>query len=436
MFDNKSEVISGIPGSGVDHDKAPYCLTEEFVSVYRLHSLIPDNVAFFNIKDGQHEGTLPIVDVSFESARKPFDEGKSGLGLSFADVFYSFGVNYPGAIRAHNMPNFLRDLKIPADKDFPEGRHLDLGTIDILRDRERGVPRYNAFRRLFHMPAAKSFIDLTGGDDKLASELEEVYEGDLEAVDLLVGTLCEPLPKGFGFSDTAFRVFILMATRRIKSDRFIAGDGWCPEVYTREGMDWVQKNTMKDVLCRHFPELAAPLHNVKNVSTVLTRIQGLETNCDRLSRHGRSLARQRLMQDLRRTRQSLEMGMDFGTSWRKWLFCIVFLLGEFKLSVTVVSLFNKNVTGKVGSNIYVLIEVYSITMIILTNMYHQSTTLSVETVFFEARRTSLGQFSILLLHNTTRKTHRPVLLTTIVSNLHTIVNHSNSLIAEILNLVC
>uniref|UniRef100_A0A4E9E5T1 Alpha-dioxygenase 1 n=1 Tax=Gibberella zeae TaxID=5518 RepID=A0A4E9E5T1_GIBZA len=284
VFDNKSEVISGIPGSGVDHDKAPYCLTEEFVSVYRLHSLIPDNVAFFNIKDGQHEGTLPIVDVSFESARKPFDEGKSGLGLSFADVFYSFGVNYPGAIRAHNMPNFLRDLKIPADKDFPEGRHLDLGTIDILRDRERGVPRYNAFRRLFHMPAAKSFIDLTGGDTKLASELEEVYEGDLEAVDLLVGTLCEPLPKGFGFSDTAFRVFILMATRRIKSDRFIAGDGWCPEVYTREGMDWVQKNTMKDVLCRHFPELAAPLHNVKNAFAPWTKLgqtaayAGPETN--------------------------------------------------------------------------------------------------------------------------------------------------------------
>ncbi|EXL58067.1 hypothetical protein FOCG_05027 [Fusarium oxysporum f. sp. radicis-lycopersici 26381] len=284
VFDNKSEVISGIPGSGVDHDNVPYCLTEEFVSVYRLHPLIPDNVAFFSIKDGQHKGTLPIKEVAFESARKPFDEDKSGLGLSFADVFYSFGVNYPGAIRAHNMPNFLRDLNIPGDKDFPQGRHLDLGTIDILRDRERGVPRYNAFRRLFHMAPAKNFLDLTGGDAKLAAELEDVYDGDLEAVDLLVGTLSEPLPKGFGFSDTAFRVFILMATRRIKSDRFLAGDGWCPEVYTREGINWVQNNTMKDVLCRHFPELAATLHNVKNAFAPWTKIgqteayAGPETN--------------------------------------------------------------------------------------------------------------------------------------------------------------
>lgn len=36
-----SEVISGIPGSGVNQDGVPYSLTEEFVSVYRMHSLIP-----------------------------------------------------------------------------------------------------------------------------------------------------------------------------------------------------------------------------------------------------------------------------------------------------------------------------------------------------------------------------------------------------------
>jgi len=36
-----SEVISGIPGSGADQDGVPYSLTEEFTSVYRMHSLIP-----------------------------------------------------------------------------------------------------------------------------------------------------------------------------------------------------------------------------------------------------------------------------------------------------------------------------------------------------------------------------------------------------------
>jgi hypothetical protein len=36
-----SEIISGIPGSGAEQDGAPFSLTEEFVSVYRMHSLMP-----------------------------------------------------------------------------------------------------------------------------------------------------------------------------------------------------------------------------------------------------------------------------------------------------------------------------------------------------------------------------------------------------------
>jgi hypothetical protein len=38
---SKSDVISGIPGSGADHNGVPYSLTEEFTSVYRMHSLLP-----------------------------------------------------------------------------------------------------------------------------------------------------------------------------------------------------------------------------------------------------------------------------------------------------------------------------------------------------------------------------------------------------------
>lgn len=36
-----SEVISGIPGSGTNQDGIPYSMTEEFVSIYRMHPLIP-----------------------------------------------------------------------------------------------------------------------------------------------------------------------------------------------------------------------------------------------------------------------------------------------------------------------------------------------------------------------------------------------------------
>jgi hypothetical protein len=75
--------------------------------------------------------------------------------------------------------------------------------------------------------------------------------------------LAEDLPDGFGFSDTAFRVFILMASRRLKSDRFFTTD-WRPETYTQVGIDWINSNDMSSVLLRHYPDLAPALRGVKN----------------------------------------------------------------------------------------------------------------------------------------------------------------------------
>ena len=61
----------------------------------------------------------------------------------------------------------------------------------------------------------------------------------------MVGLYAEPLPKGFGFSDTAFRVFILMASRRLKSDRFFTSD-YNAETYTQTGLDWIDETSMSD----------------------------------------------------------------------------------------------------------------------------------------------------------------------------------------------
>src|SRR6476620_4463556 len=101
-----------------------------------------------------------------------------------ADVFYSLGVAQPGAISLHNFPRFLQQF------ERADGALLDLAAIDILRVRERGVPRYNQFRRLLHRPPVTSFEELAG-DPELAREIRDVYEGDLEAVDLVVGLFAE-----------------------------------------------------------------------------------------------------------------------------------------------------------------------------------------------------------------------------------------------------
>ena len=89
----------------------------------------------------------------------------------------------------------------------------------------------------------------------------------------MVGLYAEPLPQGFGFSDTAFRIFILMASRRLKSDRFFTRD-YTPETYTQAGLDWIDDTTMIDVLMRHYPDLAPALRGVDNAFAPWTRTGG------------------------------------------------------------------------------------------------------------------------------------------------------------------
>ncbi len=245
------EVLSGIPGSPTEHNGAPFTLTEEFASVYRLHPLIPDDITITSLKTGKVLKELQFIEVTNRNAATVIDDK-----VDVTDVLYSFGTSHPGAVCLHNYPRFLQDL------NTQKGAHVDLAAVDIMRDRERGVPRYNQFRRLIHREPVTSFEELTP-NEQWQRELREVYNNDIEAVDLQVGMMAETPPEGFGFSDTAFRIFILMASRRLKSDRFFTTD-YNARVYTQAGMDWINKNTMVTILLRHYPELAATLRGVEN----------------------------------------------------------------------------------------------------------------------------------------------------------------------------
>jgi hypothetical protein len=79
----------------------------------------------------------------------------------------------------------------------------------------------------------------------------------------------EPLPQGFGFSDTAFRIFIVMASRRLNSDRFFTRD-YTPQVYTPLGLQWIDDTTMSSVLLRHCPDLRPALLGLDNAFTPFT----------------------------------------------------------------------------------------------------------------------------------------------------------------------
>ncbi|MFJ9966958.1 peroxidase family protein [Streptomyces avermitilis] len=233
--------LTGIPGTRPDHHGVPYSLTEDFVTVYRMHPLIPDDYELREHHFGQRLETVGFLDIQGAAAEAKIR--KTGL----ANTLYSFGIAHPGAITLHNFPRSLQQFE-------RDGEIIDLSVVDLVRTRRRGVPRYNDFRAGLRKKRIRSFEELTQNAETLA-RLKEVYRS-VDEIDTMVGLLAENPPAGFGFSDTAFRIFILMATRRLQSDRFLTVD-YRPEVYTPLGIDWVEKGGMNSVILRHCPELAS-----------------------------------------------------------------------------------------------------------------------------------------------------------------------------------
>ena len=247
LFD--AHALKGIPQSRPDHHGVPYSLTEEFVSVYRLHPLIPDDYAFFDPRDGRLLETCAFAEI-----QGPATDGKMRR-LELPNVLYSFGIAHPGALTLHNYPKSLQKF------ERVNGELIDLSVVDIVRDRRRGVPRYNDFRAALRLPRLRHWEELSP-DPVTRRKLRDTY-GKLDMVDTMIGLFAEAAPAGFGFSDTAFRIFILMASRRLQSDRFLTVD-FRPEVYSPLGMDWIANNGMTSIVLRHCPELAASLPRTGN----------------------------------------------------------------------------------------------------------------------------------------------------------------------------
>jgi heme peroxidase len=262
--------LGGIVGNPINRHHAAFGLTEEFVEVYRLHSLLPETLQL------QCRGKSKIDPRAFAATRQhgsacmtqectdntcPGSSTVRTKQYAMSDLFYSFGNQHPGALVLNNFPRFMQELSVPGNPFF------DLGTVDILRARERGVPRYNAFRRQLGLKSIHSFGDLTD-NPKVLANLRSVYGGPpdkVEDLDLLIGTLAEgERPSHFGFGETVFQIFIVSASRRLQADRFYT-DCYNEEVYTAQGLRWIDETDLKTVILRHYPELAdTGLANIKN----------------------------------------------------------------------------------------------------------------------------------------------------------------------------
>ncbi len=318
---------------GVNHFGSPFNFPEEFVSVYRLHPLMPDLLEYREVEKDPNKivKKIPIVE-TFQGKATNYTHalGLPNLGLTL-------GRQRLGLLTLGNSPLFLQNLKV--GRLDSKTQQIDVVALDIIRDREHGVPRFNEFRRQYGLRQMTTFDDFMDRSlpadstarreqQEMVNTLREVYgqhvcdaskaittaqvnaDGspindclghaggtlidNVEDVDTAVGYLAEGTrPHGFAISETQFVVFILNASRRLFSDRFFTSC-FRPEFYTSLGVDWVNHNgpgpemqekgapnghkqpvsPLKRVLLRNIPELSGELEHVVNAFDPWARDRG------------------------------------------------------------------------------------------------------------------------------------------------------------------
>jgi Animal haem peroxidase len=264
---------------GTNHFGAPFNFPEDFPSVYRLHALVPDMLDYrdFSLDPNAIQQYISVVETFRGKATG--EMRKRGL----ANMALTMGRQRLGLLLLRNHPQFLQNLDLRPRMDTT----IDVPALDIIRDRERGTPRFNEFRRqigLRQLASFDYFIDEHLPEDsperseqrELVQAIREVYgqhrcdaskvitdaqldengepindclghpDGtmvdNIEDVDLVVGFHAETTrPHGFAISETQFEIFILNASRRLFSDRFFTSS-FRPEFYSTLGIEWVMNN--------------------------------------------------------------------------------------------------------------------------------------------------------------------------------------------------
>ena len=205
-----------------------------------MHSLLPDSITLHSL-DSNKKKIIELSDGLFENSKT------INAAYPVKDLLYSFGRNKVCGLELNNFPNFLRKLQTPTNK-------IDVASADILRDRERLVPRYNDFRRAMLLSPITSFDDLTT-DKRLRASLKRIYSNDIEKLDLLIGTHLECKMTGCVFGETIYQVFLLHTIRRVTNDKFYT-TMYNAETYTQFGINYIEEITFKKLLIKHYPELS------------------------------------------------------------------------------------------------------------------------------------------------------------------------------------
>lgn len=243
--------VNGIFGGKLDNKFFTH--TQEFLSVYRMHSFMPTFIDIFDINDKKKKDTLRLREQIFSKSPSSF----YNKGYTVEEMLYLLGVTPCGEIDIYNTSADLMNINM-------DGIKLNIVANDIYKDRKRGVPRYNDFRKGLGLPSFNSFehfIKYNKQNDKdydyniVLNNLKKAYGNDINKMDLALGFALEKKPYGFFIPDTIYYIFSFQTQRRIEEDMFVT-EKLTPEYYTDLGIEWINTMTFSKLIKEHYPQLA------------------------------------------------------------------------------------------------------------------------------------------------------------------------------------
>lgn len=258
VYEHARAIIGGIVQAITYREYVPLLLGEDALEPYTGYDPDVDAgisnlfaTAAFRMGHSQLDGVLARLNADGSEA----PEGN----LSLAESFFN-----PSEIVAHGIDSVLRGvtmtqaqqldtLLVDEVRNFlfgpPGAGGFDLASLNIQRGRDHGLPDYNAVRVAFGLPAAVEFTDVNP-DPGVADALASVY-GSCDDIDPWIGMLAEPHVPGAMVGQT-LRVVLADQFRRLRD-----GDRFWYEAY--------------------LPSELVDLVNAQNLSTVLRRTTGLDT---------------------------------------------------------------------------------------------------------------------------------------------------------------
>jgi hypothetical protein len=219
------------------------------------HSQLDDDVQFMSNSGANFAFTFTLPDGTKVPVNSKSDVANGEAGISLVDAFFDpYVMEQPGVEDSilkylssdvaqavdTQMVDSVRNILFGAPGSGAGGQ--DLFALDVQRGRDVGLPTYNQTRVAYGLQAVTKFSQITS-DPTLQAELESLYGGDINKVELFVAGLAEDHAPGSSVGPTFGAIIANQFQRTRDGDRL-----WYQNIFSGSQLAAIQNTSLSDII--------------------------------------------------------------------------------------------------------------------------------------------------------------------------------------------